>query len=254
MIKTPSRRRYPTERTRAGNALVVILVLGLLIAGALSSLSFLTHSDVSSTEKLLREVAATSIAESVAAQFEAQVNRRPWSDRFWWREAQASGALAAAPDQPVSYGFDGTSKYLKLSDETTHDHPYEIAGVVKDLPSAPRSYRIYVQVTFRGDRYTFSWDKLFQESFLGNMNHDSTQNESGLELTEADGTAPAGGVADQILDDVRNRQDTAPPASDPSSSTGVLDLLNTLHEAASTLERTTVTPDPSTAPSHPSGF
>lgn len=184
------------SRSRRGNILVIVSVLALVVFAALFSLSYLTRTDVVSSSNLLREITATSIAESIAAQIEARTNTHPWPDRFW------------LPDSgPPERRIDGATPEIDLSRESFPSADYEFVGIVKDLPTELREYRIYLEVKVKGETYAFSWDKRWEMSMLAAMNRDMTQVGKSYDDVPANLNA-----TDTLINTIKEAADTAPPA------------------------------------------
>lgn len=186
---------------RRGNILLIIAILGLLLCGAVFSLSFLTKTDITTSSNMLREQLATNIGESIAAQIEAQVNLRPWYERFWFLEAQTRGDPSPYPLQIVK-----ASPYANLSRDQLPHSEIDYTGIIKDLPGELRQYRLYLEVTVKGEMYAFSWDKRWEQSLLQGMNRDSTQVDKPIEIAD-----PTGGANDELIEGIKKRVDEAPP-------------------------------------------
>ena len=232
-------------KSRRGNVILIISILGLLIMGAIFSLGYLTKTDVSTSSNMLRESLATNIAESVAAQIEAQVTIRPWGERFWLLEAQAAGA---ADGIPPFLAFDSSTPYVNLSKDTLPADQYDFTGVVKDLPGELRQYRLYLEVTVKGETYAFSWDKQWDQSLLTGMNRDSTQVDKPVDAGTGS-TMPT----DQLIDGIKKRVTDAPPPD--NSGTSQTARLKALRSDEPGFASTTIAPDPKapTLPPAPKG-
>lgn len=179
---------------RRGNVLIMVGIFGILISLAVFSLSFLTRTDASTTANLLRELHATYLAEGIAAQVEAQVNTRPWNQRFW---RQPSGPQQAALNR--------TSTVINLSAETLPASEFDFVGIVKDIPHELRQYRLYLEVTVRGETYSFSWDKRHEQSLLAGLSRDATEVDRVVE-TEGGDTAN-----DKLLSGIKTEGANAEP-------------------------------------------
>lgn len=217
---------------RRGNVLLIVSILGLVLFGAVFSLGFLTKTDVTSSSNMLRESLATNVAESVAAQMEAQVNTRPWHQRFWFLEAQARGE--ADPAHPLP--FDKTTPYVNLSKDSLPLAEIEFTGVIKDLPGELRQYRLYLEVVVKGEGYAFSWDKQWEQSLLAGMNRDSTQVDKPLDAGNGS-TAPT----DELIEGIKKRVEEAPPPD--QSGSNQTDRLKRLRENEANFDAATVDPD-----------
>lgn len=189
------------SRSRRGNILIIVSVLALVVFAALFSLSYLTRTDVVSSSNLLREITATAIAESIAAQIEARTNTHPWPERFWLPES--------GPPQAM---IDRSTPEIDLSRESLPAADFEFTGIVKDLPSELREYRIYLEVKVKGETYAFSWDKRWEMSLLAALNRDMTQ--VGKTYDEVPTNLNA---TDTLIDKIKDDADAAPPA-DPALS------------------------------------
>jgi uncharacterized membrane protein YgcG len=215
----------------SGNVLFIVAILAFVIFSAMFSLSYLTKTDVSTTGNLLREIQATSLAESIAAQIEAQVNSTPWKDRFWFRAAQGSGS------DVTQATFGRTSPFLNLSKDTLPVGDYDFVGIVKDLTSELRQYRIYLEVAVRDDIHAFSWDKRWEQSLLVGLNCDTTQQGKVLE-----GTVSQAAPTDLLIDAIKTEVYAAPP---PDGSSQIqVDLLARLRQDEKSLKAIALIPPP----------
>ena len=68
---------------RQGNMILLATILCMVILAAVTSLSYLTSTDATTSGNLVRELKATALAESIAVMTEARANTGPWSRRFW---------------------------------------------------------------------------------------------------------------------------------------------------------------------------
>lgn len=227
-------RRWGTRSAaeRSGNILLVIAILGLLLCGAVFSLSFLTKTDVTSSSNMLREQLATNIGESIAAQIEAQVNLRPWHERFWFLEAQAAGRSS-----PYPLNINAVSPYANLSKDQLPLSEIEYSGIIKDLPGELRQYRLYLEVTVKGEMYAFNWDKQWEQSLLQGMNRDSTQVDKPSDSADSNATAN-----DELIESIKKRVDAAPPP-DKSANPTQTDRLRRLRGDEANFDAQTVDPD-----------
>lgn len=230
-----------TRRTRSANVLIIVCVLALVIFAALFSLSYLTRTDIVSSSNLLREITATALAESIAAQVEARVNSHPWVDRFWLDAAQAAGT-ATTGDQPPSMTLDRSCPFIDLSRDSTPEADYEFTGVVKDLSLELREYRLYLEVTVKGETYSFSWDKRWEMALLTALNRDMTQVGKSLdEVSSAPQTA-----TDTLLDGIKDAANTAPPPDQPAPT--VAAKIKRLRHDEKGFKATAVPGDPAAEP------
>lgn len=182
---------------RRGNILVLVCILSVVIFVSLFALGFLTKTDVRTSSNLLREILATSLAESIATQMEAQANSKPWADRFWLDPAVAPPALMT---------FDRSCSYVNLSKESVSASDYDFAGVIKDLPSELREYRIFISVTLKNETYNFTWDKRWEMALLTGLNRDTTMMDKTLEQAPATESA-----VDALINDIKQKVEAAPP-------------------------------------------
>lgn len=229
-----------TLRGRAGNVLVLVVILAMIAMLALFSVGFMSKTDIASTGHFLRELLATHLCESVAAQIEAQVNSAPWFERFWLVEAQAAFGPAAKP----MLSFDKTLAYIDLSADTLPAKEYELKGVVKDLPGELRQYRIYLECTVRGETYAFSWDKRWEQTLMTGLNRDST------ELDKPIDAAATGGRTDELIDSIKEEVAKAPEpeGANPAQEQRLEDL----REDERSFDVTATLPDPTKVPAVPS--
>lgn len=180
--------------TRRGNVLIMVGIFGILVSLAVFALSFLTKTDASTTVNLLRELHATYLAEGIAAQIEAQVNSRPWNQRFWRQ-----------PTGPQQAALNRTSQVINLANESLPTDEYDFVGIIKDITGELRQYRLYLEVTVRGETYTFSWDKRHELSLLSGLSRDATEFDKVVE-TEGGDTAN-----DALLTGIRTEGVNAEP-------------------------------------------
>lgn len=227
-------------RARAGNVLVLVAILAFIAMLALFSVGFMSKTDITTTGHLLRELLATHLCESVAAQIEAQVNGAPWFQRFWLIEAQAKFGPAAKP----LWSFDKTLPYIDLSADTLPADEYTLEGVVKDLPGELRQYRIYLECTMRGEKYAFSWDKRWEQTLMTGLSRDST------ELDKPIDAAAVGGRTDELIDSIKETVAKAPEpeGANPSQE----QRLGELKEDEKSFDVTARIPDPTKVPTVPS--
>lgn len=226
---------------RSGSVLIIVAVLSLIIFGALFSLSSLTRTDVATTSNLIEELKATYTAESIVAQIEAQVNSRPWPQRFWLWEAQATGTSTSGTGIVPMLTFDQTTPYVKLTKGSMAQEDFSFVGHVKDLPGTLREYRIYLEVTVENETFAFSWDKRHETSLLAGLNHETTFFDKVLE----NGEDPAGTV-DAMLNQVKSdAQAASPPDGSDAQQKG---RLNRLRKDEKSFKARAITPDPENPP------
>jgi len=227
-----------------GNVLVAGLVLAIVILLAISSLDFLPRSDLSATASLIREMKATCLAESIAAQIESRVNRHPWEKRFWLLEAQRQGTITPGSGVVPQATFNKSTGHVNLSADTLSAPEYDFVGVVKDVNSGAKEYRIYAEVSYQDAHFTFSWDKRYQDSILGTLNQDLSLLDKQLEEAVAN-TAPT----DQLLENIKASAQT-PSASGLTHA--FQRLLEDIQKDEKKLEGVTGAPvEPSGTPSLP---
>lgn len=203
-------------RARHGNIMIVVAVLCMLAFVGISSMDYLTRGDVSSTAALVRELQATYLAESIAAQIDARVSSRPWEERFW----ETRNLERGTPGK--SYTFEKATGEVKISGEGLPDSEYDFVCVVKDLKSGGlHDYRIYVELNVQGQQFTFSWDKRASESLLTGLNRDASRLDKHLEDVPPD-TPPT----DDMLDKIKEASNV--PAAD-AINTDFQKLLENLH-------------------------
>ncbi|MBI4862402.1 MAG: hypothetical protein HY815_19410 [Candidatus Riflebacteria bacterium] len=230
------------KNARSGNLMVLALILALIIFVGVSSMDYLTRADVSATTNLVRELKATYLAESIAAQIESRANRHPWELRFWLIEAQAAGTVTPGSGIMPSVTFNRSTSHVDLSGDATPSTEYDFVGVVKDVDSGMKDYRIYVEVNYQGTSFTFSWDKRYQESLLGGMNRNTSRLDKQLEETAAN-TVPT----DQLIDGIKSSAAAPAPGT---LSPEFLQLLDTLRTDERTYAGATETPpEPAGSPS-----
>lgn len=229
---------------RAGNLLLVIAILSAVMFVAMFSLGFLTRTDVTTSSFLMREVQATHLAESIAAQVEAHANSRPWSKRFWFLEALAAGTAKKGDGIAPAFPFDTSTKYVNVSRDSLPAADYEFVGVIKDLPTELWEYRLFVEVTLRGERYAFTWDKRWDQGLLSAMSRDATLLDKPLEGIDV-GLPPV----DTLIDTIKDQAKAAPPpegANPPQQA-----LIGDLREDEGSFDATAIPPDPGAPPKVP---
>jgi hypothetical protein len=187
---------------RRGNVMVVVAVLCLVAFIGIGSMDYLTRADLSSSANLVRELRATYLAESIAAQIEARANRRPWDQRFWFRESLTARTIANDDHAIV---FAKGSGHVHIAGDMPEGE-YDYAGVVKDRDPGLKEYRIFLEVTLQGHKYVFSWDKRCDETLLGGLNRGGSRLDKQLD-SMPDGT---GNAADAILDDIKTAAEMTP--------------------------------------------
>lgn len=171
--------------------LVALFLCMIMMLGA-STLFFTTKTDVQTSVNIAREIRATYLAESIATQIEARAIRTLWALRFWSVES-----LEAGSTEP-QITFDQSSGHVDLSKDS-FPGGFQFHGIVKDLDSALKTYRIYVEIVLDGETFSYAWDKQYQEGVLEGLNRDSSLFDKKLEnLTQ--GAAPT----DQFLDEVKD--------------------------------------------------
>jgi hypothetical protein len=225
---------------RRGNVLVLVAILAFIAMLALFSVGFMSKTDIASTGHFLRELLATHLCESVAAQIEAQVNSSPWFQRFWLVEAQAKFGPAAKP----KWSFDKTLPYIDLSGDSLPTDEYTLTGVVKDLPGELRQYRIYLECTLRGETYAFSWDKRWEQTLMTGLNREST------ELDKPIDAGAVGGRTDELIDSIK---ETVAKAPEPEGNNPTQEQrLDDLRDDEKSFDVTATVPDPTKVPTIPS--
>lgn len=242
---------------RQGNMILLATVLCMMILMAVSSLSYLTSADSTSSGNLVRELKATALAESIAVTAEARANTGPWSRRFW----APLPPPAADPTQPSSAParliFTRSGAEFATVDSGLESEDYDYIGVVKDTSAALRTYRIYIEVTWQGEPYTFTWDKKYEESLMGAVNRDATlidkRTEGGGSTAGADDTE-----TDLLINEIKTRANTPVPESVEDENKEMLGRLeadtDTYTSAASvSAEPLELGPMPAAAPSGPPG-
>ena len=226
---------------RRGNLVLFASVLCILIFMALVSLSYLSSTDASTTAHLVRELQATALAESIAVTVEGRVNSGPWIKRFWLEEALASAPPGATGVVPL-LTFSKTSGHFPSVGEGLVAPDWAYTGVVKDLDTSARVYRIYVEVTIGGEPYTFSWDKRYDESLMGALNRDATIMDKRIDEDASAQDAPS----DQLIDVIKEEA-KQPPAD--SVEERYKDILGKLHDDEDTVRgATTVASEPDASP------
>lgn len=188
---------------RRGNLMLVLTMLAMVIGLAVFSFNFMTKTDVTTTVNLVRELQATNLAESIAAQIESRANRHPWELRFWLKESLGASSSGALEPQ---ISFDKASGHVRLDRDVLPADSYDFVGIVKDVDPGRREYRVYVEVMLQGESYTFSWDKRYVESMLGGMNADTSRLDKRLELTP-----PNAKPTDQLIDKIKAVAAAPPP-------------------------------------------
>ena len=183
---------------RQGSILLLVCILAVVAFIALFSLGFLSKGDIRTSSNMLREALATSLAESIATQIEAQVNAKPWPDRWWFDPDNP------APQPMITFGK--SSAFINLSKESLAPSEYDFAGVIKDLPTQLREYRIFVSVTLKDETYNFSWDKRWEMALLTGLNRDTTMMDKGMDEAQPSETS-----VDQLIDGIKTKIDAAPP-------------------------------------------
>ena len=184
---------------RRGNIMVVVAVLCMIAFVGISSMDYLTRSDMSSTATMVRELYGTYLAEAVAAQVEARVNARPFEQRFWELANQAKGT----PGAPYTFGK--TTNDLKITMDGVPDSDWDYVGVIKDLNAGLQEYRLYVEVSYQSAHFTFSWDKRCDESLLSGLNRDASRLDKQIDETAPpvdpkDPNDPTGNMLNSIKD------------------------------------------------------
>lgn len=230
---------------RRGNILVIVLILAMVIMTGVFSLSFLTKTDVSTTSILLRELQATYLAESVAVQVAARVNSMPWHYRFWYIDALAKGTIVDGTGVSASMTFDENTGVANLSGDSLPPGEYTYMGVVKDLPSTLREYRLYLEVVVDGELYAFSWDKRYDMALLASLNHDTTMVDKIV-----DSLNPAPDPADKLIEVIKTEAEEAPPPE--AVNQNQITKLAGLREDEKSFKARALTPDPTNGPTVPS--
>lgn len=237
-------RDRQAPRGRAGSVIPVLSLLCLVMLMGVSTLAYMTRTDVVTSLNLVDEFRATHLAESIAIQIEARANRRPWDQRFWLLEAQAAGTLVPGTGLVPQITFDQDSGHVNLTREADLTG-ITFTGIVKDLDGAFKDYRVYVEVGLEGDRHVFSWDKRYKESLLGSVNRDSSR--LGKDLNEV---PPGGaGTTDQLLDAVRESAEAPPENTLQQEYEDLLSQLRQDHEAVENTQ--TLPPEPLGPPALP---
>ena len=212
---------------RQGNMVLLATVLSLLILTAVSSLSYMTSSDSTTSGNLVRELKATALAESIATIAEARVNTGPWSRRFWAPMPPPAASPGAPPTAPSFLSFSKSGAQFSTVDIGLGNEDYEYEGVIKDTSASLHTYRIYIEVTWNGERYTFSWDKRYEESLMGAVNRDATVIDKRIEGTTAAVGTTVTSPTDQLIDSIKARAKTPTPDSAEDRNKVILGSLET---------------------------
>jgi hypothetical protein len=218
---------------RRGSVLVLVVFVAMVVSTALFALNFMTKTDASTTAKLLREMTATTMAESIAAQIEARVNTHPWGERFW-----LDATPGANPPQ-VRVGRD--SPFLDLSRDALPLSDFEVAGIVKDLPGELREYRVYLEVGYRGETFAFSWDKRWDKTLLMGLGQGTLD-------VSLDGPDAAQGASDALIETIKTQVETA---GAPDATPAQRDALKDLRRDEPSFKATAITPGPAKQPALP---
>jgi len=226
----------------SGNIMFIIASLMAMFFIGVVSVGFLTRTDISTTSNFLRELLATHLAESIATQIEAQTSSRPWKSRFWLLEAQKAGTSSGDTGVVPTYSLKKGCPYVNLSKDTLSADEYDFIGVVKDLAAELRAYRIYLEVTLRGETYAFSFDKRWSQTLLSGFNQDGTLVDKPMGLLDGSSLG-----TDKFLDNLKAKgQQAVPP--DGSNQEQVQRLTN-LHQDEKSFKGNAIMPGPKTAPS-----
>lgn len=141
--------------------------------------------------------------------------------------------------------FDKSSPIFNLSKDTLTADKYELNGIVKDLPSTLREYRVYLEVEVEGERYAFSWDKRYQVELLSGFNREPPRLDKVLDFLDSSSTP-----VDTLVDDVKERATDAPPPDTNDQSQR--DRRRRLRDAEISFGASTIAPDIGTTPTDPS--
>lgn len=191
--------------------ILLATILCMMILMAVSSLSYLTSTDSTTSGNLVRELKATALAESLAVTAEARANTGPWSHRFWAPLPAAAADSSLPSSAPARLVFSRSGAEFATVDAGLENEDYDYIGVVKDTSSALRTYRIYIEVTYNGELYTFTWDKRYEESLMGAVNRDATLMDKRVEgggPGDADSTE-----TDQLINAIKSRARQPVPGS-----------------------------------------
>ena len=209
---------------RGGNMILLATVLCLLILMAVTSLSFLTSTDSTTSGNLVRELKATALAESIAVTAEARANTGPWSKRFWAPKPPPAATPPAPASAPARLVFSKSGAEFADAEGGIGKEDYDYVGVIKDTSSALHTYRIYIEVTWQGELYTFTWDKKYEESLMGAVNRDATLIDKRVEGTS--GTTTDNSETDQLIDQIKAKAKTPVPNSIEDLNKGILGRLS----------------------------
>lgn len=182
---------------RSGNVLLLVIILCVVAFMAISTLFTVVSEESAQTGNLVKEIKATYVGESVCSHIVSLVNRRPYEERFFLRFAKLAFSSSGGDPSPV-WTFDQSNFPFEGGMPADWGDDVEYAGTVKDLDPYQRTYRVYLEVVCLDHKVTFSFDKRYEEDFLGALNNEAT--DLNKELDEG---LPDQGKTDDQLDKIR---------------------------------------------------
>lgn len=202
--------------------ILLATILCMVILAAVTSLSYLTSTDATTSGNLVRELKATALAESIAVMTEARANTGPWSRRFWAPVPPA--ASDPSPDAAARLVFSRSGGELASAGVGLENEDYDYVGVIKDTNASLHTYRIYVEVTWQGELFSFTWDKRYEESLMGSVNRDATLFDKRVE--GAGGPSTDSTETDLLIEQIKQRARTPVPNSVEDQNKAILSKLS----------------------------
>jgi hypothetical protein len=169
-----------------GVAIVIVMVVALFCLFLVGVFFFLARGEQDRTQFLSYEIQATIIGEGVAARIASLVDQNAWADRFY--------VALARPGTPYLFTHDRFPFKMEHGPFARGDCGF--SGVVYDHPTLPFTYRIIVEVSYRGRRVQQSWDKVYPQNLLHVTDSETT-------VVSAHSQGAAAGRIDQFVDGIR---------------------------------------------------
>ena len=180
-------------KSRAQNGMAIFLVMGLvmILTLGIGLWYFVLSGEARGTNEYAQRLTATTFGEGAANLISAHVNRHLWKDRFYAKLGVETPSGYSYEFSDTSYPFfvdqhESLGAHGRLSWSSQEVPHFE--GFINDLPEA-QSYRIKLRVTLAGFAAYMTWDKTWNETFLGSLNasNDTVMTRSvPLETSEVD--------------------------------------------------------------------
>ena len=195
-------------KSRAGMALVLVMVLLLLSGFAFGVYFWLVSGETDRTAAQSKEIQAAALGEGVAARIAALVNQWPWRDRFYQK---------LAPGAPAFIFTQATFPFF-LAGRDYKSGDIAFLGSIHDL-AQPLNYRIRLEVVYFGQRVHMTFDKVYSTSVLSVADADGAK---AVRHNEGGSQDALDTLLEQIKIAARDARPGVPPAEAATVDTAII--------------------------------